>query len=470
MKKKYNVIIIGAGMGGLAAGTLLAKKGYKVLLLEQCRYAGGYCSSFKRGNFLFDSAAHVIGSCNNGGAFRNLINSLNINIEMIRLSPTDRIRIAGEQLIEVPTDYKEYENCLKDKFSKEADNISKFFTELHRMTNPIYAAAIVKKNLGLTYQKYLDSFFTDLKLKAILSTHCGFVGLPPNQASALSALFTLKMFIVEGAYYPRGGAQSLPNAFVSQFQSNGGDIFFNKEVKKILLERDKVTAVMTKDDELYHTDVIISNVDPYKTYYSFIGHKEIKEIDGVTVNKLEKYKNGMSCFLLYLGVGGAVDTKGKNGWLYDSTDINNAFNDLLYLHIPTNYDNGLSDVDKKIIILVTPYNKTISGNENWGFIKTDLVNYYLKKMKGIFPNLSENIITMDAATPSTLSRYTSNRDGSAYGWKQLPEQVYINAFPSNSKIKGLFLAGHWTFPGGGVVSAALSGINAAHKVTRGLSR
>ncbi|MDB4349730.1 FAD-dependent oxidoreductase, partial [Omnitrophica bacterium] len=63
MSKKYNAVIIGAGISGIVCGTYLAKKGYKVLVLEKSVKAGGCCSSFNRSGFTFDAGAHIIGSC-----------------------------------------------------------------------------------------------------------------------------------------------------------------------------------------------------------------------------------------------------------------------------------------------------------------------------------------------------------------------------------------------------------------------
>jgi len=83
LSENADVIIIGAGIGGLAAGTFLSKKGLKVLIIEQRHYPGGYCSSFRRGGFIFDSAAHVIGSCKEGYSFWKLIENLNIKIDFI---------------------------------------------------------------------------------------------------------------------------------------------------------------------------------------------------------------------------------------------------------------------------------------------------------------------------------------------------------------------------------------------------
>lgn len=465
MTKNYDVIIIGAGMGGLSAGVYLSKKGYKTLILEQQHYPGGYSSSFRRGGFSFDSAAHVVGSYNKGYSFRKLIERLDIEVDLIRVSPTDRMHFMDNPVIEIPIDYVEYKECLKNRFRKEAKNIDRFFDRLYKMTNPLYATTLIKKYSAFTYQQYLDLFFKDVKLQGILSSYSGFIGLPPKKVAALSALFTLKMFIIEGAYYPRGGGQSLPDAFVARFKENEGEILFNNKVTRILTDGNRVRGIKMKSGKVYNADIVISNIDCKSTYLELLNPEKIC-IGEAVKRKLMNYRISMSCFMIYLGTTDKVNTDKKNGWYYPSYDINECFNDSIYLHIPTNYDMSVSPPNTKIIMLAVPYSKERSGNEDWKAIKRELTDFYMEKLKRMIPNISANIIVMDAATPHTLERYTKNTLGAAYGWEQVPDQMYPNAFPSTSAVKGLFLTGHWTFPGGGVVSAALSGINTARQIVK----
>jgi len=468
MNNKYDVIIIGAGIGGLSAGTYLSKAGYRVLIIEKQRHAGGYCSSFKRKGFVFDSAAHVVGSYNKNCSFWNLIRKLDIDVDFIRMCPTDRIRFKGEETIEIPVDYKEYVEYLKNMFSKEVSQIDAFFLELCKMTNPLYASSVVKKYARLTYQQYLDSYFSDDRLKSILSAYCGFVGLPPSEASALAVLFTFKMFLIEGAYYPKGGAQSLADAFVSRFIKNGGEIIFDNEVNSIMIHEGVATGIAVRSGEQYYADSVISNIDANKSSLIINDTSKINTRDYLCI-KRNKYKVGMSCFIIYLATNAHVETAGKNGWYYDSIDINRTFKDLIYLHIPSNYDNTVTKEGCNVIIMIIPYMGCPEDAKDWNRVKKELTDQYLRKLNVIFPKLSSNILEIDAATPDTLQRYTSNTLGSAYGWRQNPEQMYLNAFPAVTSIKGLYLAGHWTFPGGGVVSVAISGLNAARHITRGAS-
>jgi phytoene dehydrogenase-like protein len=81
-KTKYDAIIIGAGIGGLTCGALLAKSGLKTLIIEQHSIPGGYCTSFKRKGFVFDSAVHFIEELGEGGRFCQILKDLEVEKEI----------------------------------------------------------------------------------------------------------------------------------------------------------------------------------------------------------------------------------------------------------------------------------------------------------------------------------------------------------------------------------------------------
>jgi all-trans-retinol 13,14-reductase len=86
----YDVIIIGAGIGGLCCGCYLAKSGIKTLILEAHDKPGVCVTSIRRKNSIFDVGAHLIGSCNKTGIFKKYLRDLGINIDFLQLDPTDR--------------------------------------------------------------------------------------------------------------------------------------------------------------------------------------------------------------------------------------------------------------------------------------------------------------------------------------------------------------------------------------------
>lgn len=303
-------------------------------------------------------------------------------------------------------------------------------------------------------------------MKAILSAQTGFLGVPPNEASAISAIFMLKMFVIDGAFYPKGGAQELTDAFVAKFKANGGKLLVSADVKKILVEGNRAKGVILASGDTYYSNFVISNIDCKKTFLDLLD-TDIARSDMTISDKLHRFKPSPSSFALYLGLNDNVKLGGKNGWYYKGYDINKNFKDVLYIHIPTNYDSSVvSRKGQQILILYTPFLNNAEKITDWKAEKDRLTRWYLNRLEELFPGMLRNIVSQEAATPKTFERYTNNSGGALYGWSQIPEQVYLNSFPQITPIKGLYLAGHWTFPGGGVVTVALSGMNAARLVMK----
>src|SRR4030043_1364590 len=91
MVKKYDAIVIGAGMGGLIAASLLSKKGLKTLLLEKEEQVGGYVVSFKRDGFTIDATGAFVGGCQEGGEFHHILKEIGAH-EEVDFIPVHHIR------------------------------------------------------------------------------------------------------------------------------------------------------------------------------------------------------------------------------------------------------------------------------------------------------------------------------------------------------------------------------------------
>ncbi len=106
-------------------------------------------------------------------------------------------------------------------------------------------------------------------------------------------------------------------------------------------------------------------------------------------------------------------------------------------------------------------------SERWNDCKGREAQRLIDLASRAVPGLKESIITEEAATPLTLERYTGNSRGAAFGWEQGAPNVRT---PSRPPIAGLYFAGHWTYPGGGVESVAASGLAAAEAAAAGINK
>jgi phytoene dehydrogenase-like protein len=116
MKDRFDVIIIGSGIGGLVCGAKLAKEGQKVLILERHALPGGCVTSVRKKGYNFDYGAHLFGSCNKDGILRYYLRELGVSdLEFIRLDPADRF-VFPDMAIDVPQGIDEYMEKLRALF------------------------------------------------------------------------------------------------------------------------------------------------------------------------------------------------------------------------------------------------------------------------------------------------------------------------------------------------------------------
>ena len=232
---EYDVIIIGSGIGGLTCGALLSKRGYKVLVLEQHYQVGGYCSSFKRNNFIFNTGVENISGLWEKGPINYLLRELNLNKDDLFVKNSIRIIFKGKAI-----DFNSLEGFIEaliDMFPpKEKENIIAFFDEARKAYEECYREAEVygtplpvelivkvfgerklldypKEHphfydwLNKTYKEKLDEYFTNEDLKSLLCALIGYIGACPDGIYASSALTAVISYYIYGGYYPKGGTE-----------------------------------------------------------------------------------------------------------------------------------------------------------------------------------------------------------------------------------------------------------------------
>ncbi|MBF0533291.1 MAG: NAD(P)/FAD-dependent oxidoreductase, partial [Candidatus Omnitrophica bacterium] len=263
IENKYDVAIIGAGIGGLVCGGYLAKAGLKVLIVEQHSQVGGYCTAFRRKGYVFDVGAHSFGSLRPGGIFFKILEELDVakEIKFITNELIDRI-ITPDYTVHFGNNIENTREELKKCFVREAANIDLFFNFI--LETEFFT--LVAKTRNISFADFLDSFFADDKLKAILSIPLVNIGLPSSEASALISLILYREFIFDGGYYPQGGTQILPNVLAARFRALGGKIVLSDEVTKIQTRNNRVQGIVTRKHGEIAARYVVSNADATLTF------------------------------------------------------------------------------------------------------------------------------------------------------------------------------------------------------------
>ncbi len=461
-KNDYDAIIIGAGISGLVCGCYLAKTGMKVLIVEKNAKPGGYCTSFRRGGFHFDACVHSLGSLRDGGNIRMILKELELEerLKIKRYDPSD-IVIAPEFRINFWNNLDEMIQEFQNNFPQEAKNIKNFFNYLYNCKGLSLSSL-----WRVTFQALLDRYFKDYKLKAILSLPLlGNAGLPAKRISALTGTIMYKEFIFDGGYYPDGSIQALANILIKRYKEFGGDVYFSSLAKKIRVRDNKVEGVELDKKGFISTKYLISNADASHTFLDLIG-KEFTTKD--VIYKLKRLEPSLSMFILYLGIKKGFNSQtnlvpNTNIWFLPYYDIDKMYN-LATKGDIDNLDWYLLRLlsDKKSILMLV--NCPFKDKEYWRINKKRLIEVFIRKVENIVPNLSSYILYKDAATPSTLYKWTLNYKGAAYGWAGIPPQLAVEGFTQRTNLKNLYLTGHWTTLTQGVSGVAYLGRDLSKKI------
>ena len=497
---KYDAVIIGAGLGGLTCGSILAKNGFKTLIIEQHSIPGGYCTSFERKGFVFDAAVHFSERLGEGGTFYQILKDLGVEkgIEAYKIDPLYRV-FFGDESFSIPADLNEYITMLSKKFPKEEKGISELFEtikrlkeETEKLQTPLHIwnkmlvplkYPLIFKYYKKTFAEMLADFIKDAKLRSIISAGWPYIGLPPSTVSAIQMAGYLYSAHFEGHYYPKGGAQVLANTLVKAHRKYGGELQLGTEVTKILVENNKATGVETAKGNKISAKYVVCNADARQTFLNLIGSDKLYSS---FLNRLKRMEPSISFFQVWLGVDMNLRDTGIIEYeilCYPSYDLDYAYNSCLQgkfeegfgICTPTLCDPGLAPENKHIISLIYPI--PYDYKENWETengkrgssykkLKNEAMHRLIKTAERIIPGLSEHIMLSEAATPLTLERYTWNYKGAGYGWASTPDQSGTSRLPPKTPIKNLYLAGHWTTSGGGTITVALSGRNTAEMIIR----
>ncbi len=184
-KPTYDVVVIGAGIGGLICAGLLARDGLKVLLVEQHYMVGGYCSTFHRGAFTFDAATHFYPLLGNPMTITGaVLEKLGSRTRWVKMDPVDHFHFPDGSSFSVSADFDEYIDELKATFPHEADALDKFFLkarDAYLYGLLYYFRGREHERFGalqhLTLQQVLDTDFKDRKLRLLLAGRLRALGL-----------------------------------------------------------------------------------------------------------------------------------------------------------------------------------------------------------------------------------------------------------------------------------------------------
>jgi len=487
---RYDVIVVGSGLGGLSCAALLARGGMRVLVVERHDRPGGYAHAFRRNGYLFDSAVHLVGGCEptpfeGGGLLHRVLSAVGARDGLVfeRIDPLYTAAFPGLEL-RPRLGLDEFERSHADFFPSERKGIHDLLQECLAIKNEARRAAeldspfevMQKPGRFPTLLRYrratlahvMDEHLDDPRAKAVFATFWPYLGLPPGRVSFLYFATMLLSYVAEGAYYCKGSFQKLARSLAHGVERDGGQVLLRSPVRRILVEAGRASGVLLENGQRIAAPVVVSNVDLRQTVSELVGAEHFSARFRRPLTRLEP---SISAFVTYLatdldlaGLGASHET-----FVYDSFDHEAAFAETLQgragwwsATVPTLADPSLAPAGVHLMTLTTlvPY----GAAKSWRAEKAARVDAMIGAAARRFPGLRESVLYAEGGTPRTMERYTRNSDGAIYGWALGPEQIGPGRPANETPLPGLWLAGHWAQPGAGVYGVVTSGVNAARGI------
>jgi len=463
---KYDIAIIGSGLGGLQSAYILAKEGYNVCVLEKNRILGGCLQTFSRCGTVFDTGMHYIGGMDKGQILYRLFNyfDLNSKLRLKRLDEDsyDIIRYDNRDY-RFAMGYENFAETLSEQFPHERNAIRKYVAmvkeirgsvDLYNLENISASNTTYLKYYGLSIAEFLDSITTDTTLKNVL------VGLAPlyggmKESSPLYIPMVIHSSYIEGAYRFIGGGSQLSDILAASVEASGGTIIKKAEVTRIVHKDDRVLYLEINHNERIEADQYISDIHP-KTLMGLMKEDAFKP---AYRHRIESTGETYGMFTVYLSMKPkAFKYINKNYFCYHVKDLWNDFHYTeeiwpggFMVHFSPMQDD-MEYTDAIIVNTIMRWDEVLpwvdTTVENRGdayrefkFKKAALVMSELEKD---FPGINKAVKFIYTSSPLTYRDYTGTWEGSVYGIQKDYRNPLKTLVLPRTRIRNLLLTGQNT--------------------------
>jgi phytoene desaturase len=480
--ERYDVVVIGAGLGGLSAAACLAKAGRRVALVEREDGPGGNARAFRRGPYTFDPAIHVTAQGFNIEFLDFYLTALGIagEVELLRAEDCFGCDIGGERWT-LPVGVEALKSYLAEQFPHEADGVTRFVETCAQTTRESQAPPprvglsdldAVKAQLPMLF-KYrratladvLDEHIKDPLAKAVCGAQWPYLGLPPGRTAFMAYSGAWMALLDPGPLYVRGSFQSLADALAKCIEENGGEVLLSRTATAIELADGRVAGVELNGGERLAAEVVVSNADARQTFERLLPAEALPERFR---RRLGRMRPSVSAFVLFSAarLDPAAHGLSHEHFVYPSGDHDANFDGVLqgalggtWFSVPTMHDPTLAPEGEHVVVFSSLMAYDIG--EPWEQAKPRYTELMLEAVERTLPGYREALTFADSATPETFQRYTLAEQGAAYGWENTPDQTVPKRLDYRTPVEGLYLAGHWTHPGTGSIRCLLSGAQTA---------
>lgn len=468
------VVVIGAGPGGLASAIILAAAGVRVRILERLPLVGGRTSTIEAEGFKFDlGPTFFLYPRILDEILRSAGTSLAAEVEMVRLDPQYRLTFGNGGSIDCTAQRAEMERQIGALAPNDAAGFNRFMEDNRRklaLMQPCLESSFsswrdvlqtrLLKLLPMlrphqSIDGYLRSFFSDERVRLAFSFQSKYLGMSPFRCPSLFSILSFLEYEY-GVFHPLGGCGAVTKALARVARRLGVEIQLDEPVEEVLLEGRRATGVRTNRGT-YAADAVVLNADFARAMTRLFPDEKLRRWNK---RRMAKKKFSCSTFMLYLGIDGSYDLPHHN--IHISADYRKNLDEIENQHVlsddPSLYiqnasvtDSSLAPAGQSAIYCLAPVTHQ-HPNVDWSRERERFRALVLRQAaKAGFHDLEQRIRFERVLTPDDWEQQHEIHRGATFNLAHnLGQLLHLRPHNRFEDIDGVYLVGGGTHPGSGL--------------------
>jgi all-trans-retinol 13,14-reductase len=460
--EKYDVIIIGSGLGGLVSGNILSKEGLKVCVLEKNERIGGTLQSFAKEGTVFNTGLNYTESLGEGEILNRYFNYLGLmdalKIQRLDIDSFDKISL-GNDGIEYPfaQGHGHFVERLSEHFPNERENLQNYIRQMGVVCNsfPLYSLDANQTDFSVLEKQqsvsaFLKSCTSNPKLQKVLAGMSSlYAGVEDETPMYIHSLINYSF--IKSAWRFVNGSSQLANLLAKGIVNNGGVVRKKSKVVALDGHTNQITDVCLENGERLQAEWIISNAHPASTL-KLLPEGMVRKAYNSRILSLQ---NSVGMFSLYLVL--KKESLKQFNFNYHHFPTSNVWGtnyieknwpEHFMLYSPANskagnFANGLVVLSYMKFEELHKWQNTTRFNRppDYYEFKNQKAEILLNAVSKKFPNIRDHIKSVYSATPLTYLDYTGTPEGSAYGIKKFADNPMLSLILPRAKINNLLFTG-----------------------------
>ena len=459
---KYDIIIIGSGLGGLECGAILSKEGYHVCVLEKNELFGGCFQTYQRSGYRIDTGIHYIGSLEEGQIMNQYFRYFGImdKLSVKRMDEEAYERIYYKDAIyDYAMGHERFTETLCRSFPHERENLKRYVAALRSVGNLISIDHLKKGKIAEEGMNFfatsaagmIASVTPNTDLQHVLAATSLLYGGIENKSTFYEHAMINNSYM-ESAYRFVGGSMQVSLELINLIRANGGTVLNRKEVTRILVKDEAIQGVEVNHEEVIEGTSVISNQHPQLTLSLLDKNRSIKP---AFVSRIKSLENSYGLFTVNLMMkkdscpyqNHNIYLHGHENVWYDKEAYKGTTPGCMISMQTPRADSRFTDV---VSILTPMYMDEVGAwadttpehrGEAYRRFKEEKTEQVLQFLKRFGMDWSPCIEKIHTTTPLSYRDYTGTIDGSAYGIIKNYQYPQISFVPTRTKLKNLFLTG-----------------------------